>query len=505
MFDLFKLPGMIKKGVSKKEMLWLLGIFIAYFITRLINLDKFPIFNDEAIYIHWAKEAWHDPSLRFISLTDGKQPLQTWGTIPFLKLFPDNMLFGGRLYAVMNGFIGLLGIGTLLQYLFGKKAAFWGMFFYIFTPYFLFYDRLALVDSGVNAASIWILFFSIWLANKRELSISLLFGLVAGIGLLAKSSVRIFVGLSIFAPIFFYEKQIKKFVEKSINYFVLLGISSFIALVIYNVQRLSPNMHLVAEKNKTFVMTFSDFFHTPFQYFFRNLQLVPWYVFQEAAFVLPLLGLIGLVFLVKQKPKIGIYLGLWIIIPFFIVCFLSIVLYPRYIIFLPTFLLLTAAYLFSIQKNKIVLILTALFILSITYYDFTILFAPAKIPLVPIDRSQYLQDWPAGWGIKEIMDYSRQKATEKPVIILAEGNFGMSSDSLDTYLKRSDNQISVWGRWPITQKDIWDATTELTDHMVFIVLTQQKTVPTNWKTKLIKEYDKPGNTSVVYFLQLLPE
>jgi 4-amino-4-deoxy-L-arabinose transferase-like glycosyltransferase len=207
--------------------------------------------------------------MRFISLTDGKQPLQTWGTIPFLKLFADNLLLGGRLYAVMNGFIAFAGIGVLSQYLFGKKAAFWGMVFYIFTPFFLFYDRLALIDSGVNAAVIWILFFSIWLANKREITISFLLGTVAGIGLLAKSSVRIFLGLAIFAPILFYERS-KKFAHNAVNYLVLLGISSFIAVIIYNVQRLSPYMHLIAEKNKTFVMTFSDFLHTPFQYFLET-------------------------------------------------------------------------------------------------------------------------------------------------------------------------------------------------------------------------------------------
>ncbi|MEO6509102.1 MAG: glycosyltransferase family 39 protein [Patescibacteria group bacterium] len=506
MFDIFQICSRVREFLTKKDVLWLLFLLLAFLATRLINLEKFPIFSDEAIYIHWAKEAWHDASLRFISLTDGKQPLQTWGTIPFLKLFPDNMLLGGRLFAVMNGFLALTGIGTLLNYLFGKKAAFWGMVFYVFTPYFIFYDRLALVDSGVNAAVVWILFFSIWLANKRELSIALFFGIVAGIGLLAKSSVRIFLGLSAFAPVLFFEKSFKKFIPNTINYFVLFVTSAVTALVIYNVQRLSPYMHIVAEKNKTFVMTFSDFFQTPFKYFFRNLELIPHYVLQESAFVLPLLGLIGLILLIKNKPRLGIYFALWIIIPFFVVCFLSIVLYPRYIIFFSTLLLVTSAYLLSIQKNKAVLMgLVAIFFVSVAYFDYTILFAPKQIPLVPIDRSQYLEEWPAGWGIKEIVQYSREKSKEKPVIIIAEGNFGMASDSLDSSLKRSDTNISIWGRWPVTEKDIEDASNQLKDHYVYLVLSQQKSIPTNWNTKLIQKFDKPGNISSVYFLELLPQ
>ncbi|NCO88975.1 hypothetical protein GW881_03590, partial [Candidatus Roizmanbacteria bacterium] len=95
MFDIFFIWQKIKKLFSRKDVIFIVILLIVYFITRLINLDKFPIFGDEGIYIRWAKTAWHDASWRFISLTDGRQPLQTWGTIPFLKLFPNNALLGG--------------------------------------------------------------------------------------------------------------------------------------------------------------------------------------------------------------------------------------------------------------------------------------------------------------------------------------------------------------------------------------------------------------------------
>lgn len=506
MFDIFSVWQALRKNLTANNILFFAILAGLFLLTRLINLDKFPIFNDEAIYIHWAKTAWHDGSMRFISLTDGKQPLQTWGTIPFLKLFADNMLLGARLYAVMNGLISLLGMGVLANYLFGKKAAFWGMFFYIFTPYFLFYDRLALVDSGVNAAVIWMLFFSIWLVNKRQLNIAFVFGVITGIGLLAKSSVRIFLGLAVFAPILIYNRS-KSFLTNAVNYFVLLGITCVISLVIYNVQRLSPFMHFITEKNATFVMTFSDFFHTPFQYFFRNIILIPQYVFQESAFILPLLGCIGLGLLLKKNRKVGIYLLIWIAVPFIIVSFLSIVLYPRYILFFPSLLSLCAAYLISIQKNKrSVILLCVIFIISVVYFDYTILFSPENIPLVAIDRSQYLEDWPAGWGIKEIIAYSEKKSIEKPVILLAEGNFGMASDSLESLRTRVDEtRISVWGRWPLTDKDVEDARKELKNKYVFIVLSQKTDIPASWNTKLIEKYTKPGNKSTVYFLELLPQ
>src|SRR3989304_7074912 len=136
MFDIFGIISWIKKNISRKDLLFIFLLVFIYFLTRLYNLDQFPIFSDEGIYIHWAKVAWQNASWRFISLTDGKQPLQTWGTIPFLKLFPDNALLAGRLFAVATGFFAFTGVFVTLFYLFGKRSAFIGAALYIITPYF---------------------------------------------------------------------------------------------------------------------------------------------------------------------------------------------------------------------------------------------------------------------------------------------------------------------------------------------------------------------------------
>src|SRR5438132_972876 len=103
MFDLWRIWGWFKKNFTSKDVLFVFVLIILYLATRIINLGKFPIFTDEGIYINWAKIAWHDASWRFISLTDGKQPLHIWGMIPFLKLFPQNPILAGRLFSVLTG------------------------------------------------------------------------------------------------------------------------------------------------------------------------------------------------------------------------------------------------------------------------------------------------------------------------------------------------------------------------------------------------------------------
>src|SRR3989344_8137335 len=85
---------------------------LAVLISRIINLKGIPIFTDEAIYIRWAQIGLNDPAHRYISLTDGKQPLFTWLIYPFLGVFQDP-LFAGRFVSVLSGVFAVIGIYLL--------------------------------------------------------------------------------------------------------------------------------------------------------------------------------------------------------------------------------------------------------------------------------------------------------------------------------------------------------------------------------------------------------
>ncbi len=501
MFDVFKIFAFFKKTFTRKDVLLMIIIIALFFLTRLVNLDKFPIFSDEGIYIRWAKVAWHDASWRFISLTDGKQPLQTWGTIPFLKFFPDNALLAGRLFGVMGGFLSLVGFFVLTFYLFGKSASLLGSFLYVFTPYFLFYERMALVDSWVNAGFIWIFLLLIYLIKERRLSTSLILGLAGGFFLLAKSSVRIFLMLGVISPILIFQKNIKKLFQESVNFYFLLGISALIALVIYNIQRLSPFFHYVAQKNLTFIMSFDEFLKTPFQYFWNNLRYTPLYIFWEMGFVLGLIGLMGLIRLMGKDKKLGIYFLLWILLPFIAIVFFTKVLFPRYLIFFASIFLALASYYLS-EKKKIIFFV--LIFLSVFVLDFTMLFGYRYIPFPSVDRGQYIEGWPAGWGIKETMEFAREKSKEKPVVIIAEGNFGMAYDVLDVFLKPTD-KITLKGYWPLDEKQLYENQPLLKDSYVYVFFSHRDEFPDFWPIKLVKRIEKPGDQSDFHIFELLPK
>ena len=502
MFDYRSVLSFIKKNITFKDVLLLVLIIVIFLATRLINLEKWPQFSDEGIYIRWAKVAWRDASWRFISVTDGRQPLQTWGTIPFLKIFWPNALLAGRMFSVSTGFVALCGTFTLLYYLWGKRAAFMGAFIYLFMPYFVFYDRIALVDSAVNAGFVWIMFFSIWLARERRLDTALLFGLAGGITLLAKSSARLFLAVAATAPILFMSQKLTDTVQKSINYYFLSSISLALSLLFYNVQRLSPFFQYVSQKNNTFVMTASEFMASPFEVFPHNIKILPQYIAWEAGFVIIIFSILGLIRLYKNDRNLFLYFMFFFLIPFFVIAFMAKVVFPRYLIFNASLLLITAVYFFNEYKKKYTYYLLAFLVVTMMFFDYPFLFNPAKASFPPVDRGQYVEGVTAVWGAEKLMDLMREKSQIKPVLILAEGNFGLVGDVLDVYLRDGD-RIEIRGLWPLDEKHLIDAQKDLNDGKdVYIVFSHRKEFSDSWPMELVEKYTKPTSTEALYLFKL---
>src|SRR6266566_3301927 len=97
-----------------------IGLILLYFITRLTHILSLPIFTDEAIYIRWAQIAMRDPAWRFISLTDGKQPMFVWIAMILLR-FIHNPLLAGRTVSVIAGFFTMVGMYFLGSEIFKNK------------------------------------------------------------------------------------------------------------------------------------------------------------------------------------------------------------------------------------------------------------------------------------------------------------------------------------------------------------------------------------------------
>lgn len=517
MFSITSTLAQIRRSVTRLDLLIAFGIVCVYLTTRLYNILALPIFSDEGIYIHWAMTAAKDPAWRFISLIDGKQPLQTWGTIPFIKLFSSDNLFAGRLFAVSTGFVALVGVQSLCTYLWGRKGYLIGSILYIFTPYFLFYDRLALVDSAVNAAAVWIFFFSILLVRTYRLDIAFVFGIVAGIGLLAKSSVLMFVFLSMFAPLLLmnyrnckaFLTELKKQKKHIVDYILLFILVLGIGIAMYLTQKFfSPFFHYIAAKNLTFVLSPSEWLANPFQLWQNNLRLVPTYVMWESGWIPSVLGALGIGGLIYRREPLGYYLFAWIVLPFLFTISFNKVLYPRYLVFFAGLLTIGAtSFLIHLKTNyrAITTSIVLLFLVGICYPQW---FAVDRISLPAIDRGQYVEGSTAVWGAEELIHIVRQPTIDgRKSIVLAEGNFGLIADVLEVFKKPGD-KIEIWGRWPLNEEDIREVQKEVGKSHVFVVFSHRKEFPVEWEHSLLQRlraFGKPGDGGEkVYLFSVKP-
>jgi hypothetical protein len=110
------------------------------------------------------------------------------------------------------------------------------------------------------------------------------------------------------------------------------------------------------------------------------------------------------------------------------------------------FILASTAFFASKYKNIITLIFI-FYVLHALWIDNLILTDIEKVPLPRTERSGYLEDWTAGYGIKEVSEIVRDEYQRKPeekIVVGTEGYFGPLPDGLQAYLN-DISEITIIG------------------------------------------------------------
>lgn len=481
--------------VWKNPVLWLGLLTILYFALRFTNLTSLPIFTDEAIYIRWSQIGANDASWRFISLTDGKQPLFTWFMMAALRVIQDPLI-AGRVVSVVSGFFGMIGMFALGYELFkSKRIGLIASFLYVVSPFTLMYDRLAIYDSWVSTLSIWNLYMAILFVRNVRLDIALIFGMTLGVGMLNKTSAFFSLYLLPFTLILFDWKS-KKLKSRLILWFGFAIIAAFLSQTIYSILRLSPYFYIIAQKNTIFVYPFNEWITHPFTFFIGNLHgEFDWLIHY---LTIPWCVLIVLSFLFLRKQTLEkILLVLWWLLPFTALALFGKVLYPRFILFMvmPLILLVAVAIHGLTAKIKeyylqiLVVLVCCLHAIWITGKILT------NIKTAPIPKSevgQLVGDWPSGWGVNELVTELNLRSAQGKLAVYTEGTFGLLPYALEIYLHDNPN-IEIHGVWPpsktlppdIREKSLTVPTYYITN------LTQEKP---EWPMDKILEVQKGQNT-----------
>ncbi len=495
----------------KKYPTW--GLIITFFLflagagLRLYRLEYVPVFGDEAIYIRWAQVMLNEPTLRFLPLSDGKQPLFMWAIMPFLRLI-DDPLVAGRVVSVLCGIGTAVGV-FILSFLITKSrlASFASTFIYFFSPFGFFFDRLALADSMLSMFGIFSVIFGILLARHARLDLSMILGFILFGALMTKSPALFFSLLLPLALVFSRSNSLSKI--HLVKVIFLFGLSYLIAYGSYNfILRLGPNFHMIALRNRDYVFPLSHLWQNPKDPFiFHFHRVMEWYVIY-GSWWLVCLFVLGVLKVVKMPGKAG-FLLIYLFLPIMAQAMFAKVFTTRYIFFTFPYYAIICGFSFLDLKSRTlggkvrVLFLAAFLVWAASFFVrfFTDL---ERAPIARTDRSGFLEEWTSGTGIKEVAKIIKKEASLLPegrkIVVGTEGYFGTLPDGLQIYLEKTPSVIVIGVG--IDLKDIPDSLEDSvkSGNKTYLVINSSrlKMSPDDERLKLVASYQKAERPTFVH-------
>ncbi len=418
-------------------------IVLALFSLRFFNLTILPVYADEAIYVRWAQVMRAEETLRFLPLSDGKEPLFMWVMIPFLKIF-DNPLVAGRVVSVLSGLGTLVGVSFLSYLLFkSKKTALVAGFIYAVSPFFFFFDRMALVDSMIAMFGVWTFILGYLAITKERLDFAMLAGFALGGAWLTKSPALFFALM--LPTLWLFVKSPKSLIKVVPLTFVTV----VIGYGMFNILRLGPNYSLIASRNLDYVYPLSHLFTSPFDPL-KPFLLQSWqWLVMMGPWLLIVLGLFGYLVNWKKHWKTLLVLTVWFLGPIVVESEFAKVLTARYILFtIPFLVVIASGVILTTGKiwSKVAIVILGLFMVQSLVFDCNLLISPEKANLPRSERSGYLEEWTAGQGIYEISQYLKNEQKKNPnekIIVGTEGYFGTLPDALQAYMNDTPSVVVI--------------------------------------------------------------
>jgi Dolichyl-phosphate-mannose-protein mannosyltransferase len=490
---------------------WSKTIFILFLIiltsfalrVAKVFIGQQPVFADEAIYVRWAQVMKAEPTLRFLPQSDGKQPFYMW--VLMFSLRPSfDPLIEGRMLSVFFGIICNLGVFILAYLLFGrKKAGLIAALMYAISPIAIFFDSMALVDTTLAMFGVWFLIFLILTIKHHRYDLSMISGFLLGGALLTKSPALYFSVLTPTSLILStWTKKAGEIVKNIIKRLILLFPIYLIGYGIYNILRLGPNFQMIAIRNKDYIFPISHLWLNPKDPFIFHIKEMGGWLWMLGPGVLLFTLILGLIVGIKRFKKETIFLLFWILVPLFANAMYAKVFTTRYILFVMPFIYIISSLfiIFHTKYQKLSYFLLVLFMVNCFLVNYLLIFNIPDAPLPKSERTGYLEEWTAGYGIKEVAGYLisevKNPQVKGQIVVGTEGYFGTLPDGLSIYLNNYP-QITVIG----VGLDIKEIPKSLYEskkagNRTYLVINSSRLAvdPNKIGLKLINSYKKPLRT-----------
>ena len=492
------------KEWSKTICILIFILFISFSLrTVKVFIGQQPVFADEAIYVRWSQVMKAEPTLRFLPQSDGKQPLYMW-VLMFLLQPSFDPLVAGRMLSVIFGLICNVGIFTLAYLMFKrKKVGLVAAMMYAVSPIAMFFDSMALVDTTLAMFGVWLLVFLILTIKHQKYDLSMISGFLLGGALLTKSPALYF---SILSPVTLilhtWTKKVGRIIKDFIKQLILLSPIYLIAYGMYNILRLGPNFQIIALRNQDYIFPISHIWLNPKDPFIFHVKEIGDWLWMLGPGVIFFTLILGFITGIKKFKKETILLSLWILMPLFANAMYAKVFTARYILFVMPFIYIISSLfiIFHSKYQKLSYLLLILFIINSFLVNYLLIFNISEAPLPKSERTGYLEEWTAGYGIKEVANFLKNEIknpeSKGKIIVGTEGYFGTLPDGLSMYLNNYP-QITVIG----VGLDIKELPKPLFEsknagNKTYLVINSSRLAgdPNKMGLKLISSYVKPLRT-----------
>jgi 4-amino-4-deoxy-L-arabinose transferase-like glycosyltransferase len=374
-----------------------LGLGALYLATRLAGLTALPMFLDESWHISWSM--W---------IAEGKEWDSPWlfgkGVSIFASalLFPwarEHFLAAARLVTVLFGALTLLGVHLAARRLYDRETAFVASALYLFSPYALFYDRLVLTDPVQSAFATLSLWMSVRTAESGRARDGALLGLLLALSVFAKA-----LGvLAFFTPALAFALLPGERRPRLRAFAIAYGVAA--ALVGYPLWRFlteTATVRAAIDKSEA----------GPVGRILDNAPLAWEWV--STYWTLPVLALAagGLLHAAWRRSRPGLLLGGVVALPLLAFLAISTLWFPRYLVFLtPPLVILAGAALTALVRaanaRRLLVAAVALALLPALRFDALLWTDPTRAPLPAVERFQFVDGWPSGYGLRDTLDFVR--------------------------------------------------------------------------------------------------
>lgn len=390
----------------------LLLLLLLYFATRLFGLTRLPMFLDESWHLNWSM--W---------IAEGKEWEVPWQYGKGLNIFVNALLFpwigerylwAARAVTVLFGTLSAVAVFGAARMLYDATTAVVASVLYILCPYALFYDRLVLTDPVQSAFAALALWWSVRVARSARPAQGVVLGLLLALSVFSKA-----LGLLAFLTPALAFLTLPGRRRDTLRAFAAAYVTGGL-LVVYPLWRFFSETSTVRA-----AIDKSD--AGPLGRAIENAPLAWEWI--SSLWTPPLLALaaFGLAAAAWRRSGAGLFLGGAVVLPLLAFLGISTLWFPRYLVFLtpPLAILAGASLAGALQLGWrrtgggappawAFGAATVLALAPALRFDYWLWRDPSRAPLAEVERFQFVDGWPSGYGVRDTVVFLREQLRRRP-------------------------------------------------------------------------------------------